>query len=45
MQGSRRLEKYMNLEGFFEKSLKIKYTCTLKSTRKSLKGLELFYFL
>ena len=33
-----RLEKYLNLEGFLEKSLKIKYT--LKSTGKSLKCLE-----
>ena len=37
-QGSFRLEKYLNLEGFLEKSLKIKYA--LKSTGKSLKGLE-----
>ena len=37
-QGWHRLEKYLNLEGFLEKSLKIKYD--LKSTRKSLKGLE-----
>ena len=46
-QGSHRLEKYLNLEGFLEKSLKIKYA--LKSTRKSCKGikkvLEFFYFL
>ena len=33
-----RLEKYMNLEGFLEKSLKIK--SALKSTRKSLKSIE-----
>ena len=33
-----RLEKYLNLEGFLEKSLKIKFT--LKSTEKSLKCLE-----
>ena len=33
-QGSHRLEKYLNLEGFLEKSLKIKFT--LKSTGKSL---------
>ena len=33
-QGSHRLEKYLNLEGFLEKSLKIKYA--LKSTGKSL---------
>ena len=40
IQGSHRLEKYMylNLEGFLEKSLKIKYA--LKSTGKSLKSLE-----
>ena len=38
MQGSHRLEKYLNLEGFPEKSLKIKYA--LKSTGKSLKCLE-----
>ena len=37
-QGSHRLEKYLNLEGFLEKSLKIK--SALKSTGKSLKGLE-----
>ena len=37
-QGSNRLEKYLNLEGFLEKSLKIRYA--LKSTGKSLKGLE-----
>ena len=36
--GSYRLEKYLNLEGFLEKSLKIK--SALKSTGKSLKGLE-----
>ena len=33
-----RLEKYLNLEGFIEKSLKIK--SALKSTGKSLKSLE-----
>ena len=38
LQGSHRLEKYLNLEGFLEKSLKIK--SALKSTGKSLKGLE-----
>ena len=38
LQGSHRLEKYFNLEGFLEKSLKIK--SALKSTGKSLKGLE-----
>ena len=37
-QGSHRLEKYLNLETFFEKSLKIK--SALKSTGKSLKSLE-----
>ena len=37
-QGSHRLEKYLNLEGFLEKSLKIK--SALKSTGKLLKGLE-----
>ena len=37
-QGSHRLEKYLNLEGFLEKSLKINYA--LKSTGKSLKSLE-----
>ena len=37
-QGSHRLEKYLNLEGFLEKSLKIKYA--LKSTGKSQKCLE-----
>ena len=38
LPGSHRLEKYLNLEGFLEKSLKIK--SALKSTGKSLKGLE-----
>ena len=39
LQGSHTgLEKYLNLEGFLEKSLKIKFA--LKSTGKSLKGLE-----
>ena len=33
-----RLKKYLNLEGFLEKSLKIK--SALKSTGKSLKSLE-----
>ena len=37
-QGSHRLEKYLNLEGFLEKSLKIKDA--LKSTGKLLKCLE-----
>ena len=32
------LEKFLNLEGFLEKSLKIKYA--LKSTVKSLNSLE-----
>ena len=36
---TQRLEKYLNLEGFLEKSLKTKYA--LKSTGKSLKGLEM----
>ena len=31
-QGSHRLEKYLNLEGFLEKSLKINYAS--KSTKK-----------
>ena len=38
MQGSHMLLKYLNLEGFFENSLKIK--SALKSTGKSLKSLE-----
>ena len=33
------LEKYLNIEGFLEKCLKIK--SALKSTGKSLKGLEM----
>ena len=37
-KGSHRLEKYLNIEGFLEKYLKIK--SALKSTGKSLKGLE-----
>ena len=37
-QGLHRLEKYLNLKGFLEKSLKIKFA--LKSTGKFLKGLE-----
>ena len=37
-QGSHRLEKYLNLEGFLEKSLKMK--SALKSTGKSRKSLE-----
>ena len=38
LQGSHRLEKYLNLEGFLEKSLKIK--SALKRTGKSLKSLK-----
>ena len=38
MQGSHRCEKYLNLEGFLEKSLKIK--SALKSTGKSLISLK-----
>ena len=38
IQGSHWLEKYLNLKGFLEKSLKIKHA--LKSTGKSFKGLE-----
>ena len=34
LQGSHRLEKYLHLEGIFEKSLKIK--SAFKSTGKSL---------
>ena len=37
-QGVHRLEKYLNIEGFLKKSLKIK--SALKSTGKSLKSLE-----
>ena len=37
-QGLHILEKYLNLEGFLEKSLKNKYA--LKSSGKSLKCLE-----
>ena len=37
-QGLHRLEKYLNLEGFLEKYLKIK--SALKSTGKSIKSLE-----
>ena len=37
-QGSHRLEKYLNLEGFLRKFFKIK--SALKSTGKSLKSLE-----
>ena len=39
-QGLHRLEKYLNLKDFLEKSLKIKYA--LKSTGKSFKGLEMY---
>ena len=38
LQGLHRLEKYLNMKNFREKSLKIKYA--LKSTGESLKGLE-----
>ena len=38
LHGLHRLEKYLNLEGFLEKSLKIK--SAWKSTGKSLKDLE-----
>ena len=38
IQGSHRLEKYLNLEGFLADSLKIKHA--LKFTGKSLKCLE-----
>ena len=38
IQGLHGLEKYLNIEIFLEKSLKIKYA--LKSTGKSLKCLE-----
>ena len=34
MQGPQSLEKYLNMKGFLEKSLKIKYV--LKSTGESL---------
>ena len=37
-QGSHRLEKYLNLEGFLEKSWKVK--SVLKSTGKSPNSLE-----
>ena len=37
-QGLHRLEKYLNIQGFLVKSLKIK--SALKSTGKSLKGLQ-----
>ena len=38
MPGSNRLVKYLNIEGFLEKYLKIK--SALNSSGKSLKGLE-----
>ena len=38
VQGSHTLEKYLNLEGFLEKSLQIKLAMT--STGKSLRSLE-----
>ena len=38
IQGLHRLEKYLNFEGFHEKSLNIK--SAFKSTGKSLKSLE-----
>ena len=38
LHGSHRLEKYLNLEGFLEKSLKIK--SALKRTGKSLKAMK-----
>ena len=38
LQGSHRLEKYLNLEGFLEKSLKIK--SALKVLEKHTKALE-----
>ena len=37
-QGLHRLEKYLNIEGFLEKYLKIK--SALKSTGKSVQGIE-----
>ena len=37
-QGSHRLEKYLNLEGFLKRTMKIK--SALKSNGKSLKSLE-----
>ena len=40
-QGSHRLEKFLNLESFLIKALRIKYAS--KSTGKSLKGLEKFF--
>ena len=40
-QGWHRLEKYLNIQGCLEKSLKIKFA--LKSTCKTLKGLEFYH--
>ena len=37
-QGLHRLDKYLNLEGFLDKSLKIEFA--MKSTGKSLKSIE-----
>ena len=41
IQGLLRLEKYLNIQDYLEKSLKIKFA--LKSTRNILKGLEKFF--
>ena len=38
LQGSHRLEKYLNIQDCLEKSFEIKFV--LKSTGKTLKGLE-----
>ena len=38
MQGSHRLEKYLNIQDCLEKSLKMKFA--LKSTWKTLNGIE-----
>ena len=43
IQGSHRLEKYLNKQDCLEMSLKIKFA--LKCTGKSLKSLEFYYFL
>ena len=44
MQGSHRLEKYMNIQDCLEKSLKIKFAWkSTGKTQKVLKNLE-FYF-
>ena len=47
VQGSHRLEKYFNIEGFLEKSLKIKSALKRsgKSLKKPWKVLEFYYFL